>query len=159
MKNVSFRYDEGSFYLKNINFEILKGQTVALVGASGSGKSTIADLIPRFYDISEGNILIDNKDIKEYTVESLRRMMGIVTQETILLNTTISNNISYGSKMIKKDDVVEAAKAANALEFIQELDNGFETIIGERGVKLSGGQKQRIAIARAIYKKSIITHT
>ena len=151
-KNVGFKYDEGSFFLKNINFEILKGQTVALVGASGSGKSTIADLIPRFYDISEGKILIDNKDIKEYTVESLRRMMGIVTQETILLNTTISNNISYGSKMIKKDDVVEAAKAANALEFIQELDSGFDTIIGERGVKLSGGQKQRIAIARAIYK-------
>jgi len=151
-ENVSFRYNEGSFYLKNINFEILKGQTVALVGASGSGKSTIADLIPRFYDISEGKILIDNKDIKEYTVESLRKMMGIVTQETILFNTSISNNISYGSKMIKKDDVVKAAKAANALEFIQELDSGFETIIGERGVKLSGGQKQRIAIARAIYK-------
>ena len=151
-ENVSFRYNEGSFYLKNINFEILKGQTVALVGASGSGKSTIADLIPRFYDISEGKILIDNKDIKEYTVESLRKMMGIVTQETILFNTSISNNISYGSKMIKKDDVVKAAKAANALEFIQELSNGFETIIGERGVKLSGGQKQRIAIARAIYK-------
>ena len=151
-ENVSFRYNQGSFYLKNINFEILKGQTVALVGASGSGKSTIADLIPRFYDISEGKILIDNKDIKEYTVESLRKMMGIVTQETILFNTSISNNISYGSKMIKKDDVVKAAKAANALEFIQELDSGFETIIGERGVKLSGGQKQRIAIARAIYK-------
>ena len=151
-ENVSFKYHEGSFYLKNINFEILKGQTVALVGASGSGKSTIADLIPRFYDISEGKILIDNKDIKEYTVESLRKMMGIVTQETILFNTSISNNISYGSKMIKKDDVVKAAKAANALEFIQELDSGFETIIGERGVKLSGGQKQRIAIARAIYK-------
>ena len=151
-KNVGFKYDEGSFFLKNINFEILKGQTVALVGASGSGKSTIADLIPRFYDISEGKILIDNKDIKEYTVESLRKMMGIVTQETILFNTSISNNISYGSKMIKKDDVVKAAKAANALEFIQELDSGFETIIGERGVKLSGGQKQRIAIARAIYK-------
>ena len=151
-ENVSFKYHEGSFYLKNINFEILKGQTVALVGASGSGKSTIADLIPRFYDISEGKILIDNKDIKEYKIESLRRMMGIVTQETILLNTSISNNISYGSKMIEKDDVVEAARAANALEFIQELSNGFETIIGERGVKLSGGQKQRIAIARAIYK-------
>ncbi len=151
-KNVGFKYDEGSFFLKNINFEILKGQTVALVGASGSGKSTIADLIPRFYDILKGKILIDNKNIKEYKVESLRRMMGIVTQETILLNTSINNNISYGSKMIKKDDIFEAAKAANALEFIQELENGFETIIGERGVKLSGGQKQRIAIARAIYK-------
>ena len=151
-ENVSFKYHEGSFYLKNISFEILKGQTVALVGASGSGKSTIADLIPRFYDISEGKILMDNKDIKEYKIESLRRMMGIVTQETILLNTSISNNISYGSKMIEKDDVVEAARAANALEFIQELSSGFETIIGERGVKLSGGQKQRIAIARAIYK-------
>ena len=151
-KNVGFKYDEGSFFLKNINFEILKGQSVALVGASGSGKSTIADLIPRFYDILKGKILIDNKNIKEYKVESLRRMMGIVTQETILLNTSINNNISYGSKMIKKDDIFEAAKAANALEFIQELENGFETIIGERGVKLSGGQKQRIAIARAIYK-------
>ena len=151
-ENVSFKYHEGSFYLKNINFDILKGQTVALVGASGSGKSTIADLIPRFYDISEGKILIDNKDIKEYKIESLRRMMGIVTQETILLNTSISNNISYGSKIIEKDDIVEAARAANALEFIQELSKGFETIIGERGVKLSGGQKQRIAIARAIYK-------
>ena len=131
-------------------------QTIALVGASGSGKSTIADLIPRFYDIHKGKILIDNKNIKEYKVESLRRMMGIVTQETILLNTSINNNISYGSEMIK-DNIVETAKAANALEFIQELDNGFETIIGERGLNFWWTEAH--CDGESNLQKSIITHT
>tara|TARA_B100001250_G_scaffold404254_1_gene419940 strand:- start:2552 stop:3418 length:867 start_codon:yes stop_codon:yes gene_type:complete len=151
-QDVCFEYDEGSFKLTDINFEMLKGQTIALVGASGAGKSTIADLIPRFFDVSKGKIVIDNKDIREYKINSLRMMMGIVTQETILLNTSIRNNIAYGVEEVSENRIIEAAQAANAVEFIKDLEDGYETIIGERGVKLSGGQKQRIAIARAIYK-------
>ena len=149
--NVNFNYDEGSFELENISFEISKGETVALVGASGSGKSTIADLIPRFFDVSGGKIMVDNKDIKEYRLRSLRGMMGIVTQETILLNTSIWQNIVYGSNFDEKR-LAEAAEGANAVEFIDSLEAKYDTLVGERGVKLSGGQQQRIAIARAIYK-------
>ena len=149
--NVNFNYDEGSFELENISFEIPKGETVALVGASGSGKSTIADLIPRFFDVSGGKIIVDNKDIKEYRLRSLRGMMGIVTQETILLNTSIWQNIVYGSNFDEKR-LAEAAEGANAVEFIDSLEAKYDTLVGERGVKLSGGQQQRIAIARAIYK-------
>ena len=149
--NVNFNYDEGSFELENISFEISKGETVALVGASGSGKSTIADLIPRFFDVSGGKIIVDNKDIKEYRLRSLRGMMGIVTQETILLNTSIWQNIVYGSNFDEKR-LAEAAEGANAVEFIDSLEAKYDTLVGERGVKLSGGQQQRIAIARAIYK-------
>ena len=149
--NVNFDYGEGLFELKDISFTIAKGETVALVGASGSGKSTIADLIPRFFDISRGKIMVDNKDIKDYKLRSLRGMMGIVTQETILLNTSIWQNICYGSNF-NENRLVEASKGANAVEFIDSLENRYDTLVGERGVKLSGGQQQRIAIARAIYK-------
>ena len=149
--NVNFDYGEGSFELKDISFEIAKGETVALVGASGSGKSTIADLIPRFFDISRGKVMVDNKDIKDYKLKSLRGMMGIVTQETILLNTSIWQNICYGSNFNEKR-LVEASEGANVVEFIDSLEDRYDTLVGERGVKLSGGQQQRIAIARAIYK-------
>ena len=149
--NVMFDYGEGSFELKDISFEIAKGETVALVGASGSGKSTIADLIPRFFDISRGKVMVDNKDIKDYKLRSLRGMMGIVTQETILLNTSIWQNICYGSNFNEKR-LVEASEGANVVEFIDSLEDRYDTLVGERGVKLSGGQQQRIAIARAIYK-------
>ena len=149
--NVNFDYGEGSFELKDISFEIARGETVALVGASGSGKSTIADLIPRFFDISRGKVMVDNKDIKDYKLRSLRGMMGIVTQETILLNTSIWQNICYGSNFNEKR-LVEASEGANVVEFIDSLEDRYDTLVGERGVKLSGGQQQRIAIARAIYK-------
>ncbi len=151
-EKVGFSYDSDSFRLSDINFRIPKGKTIALVGSSGSGKSTIADLIPRFFDISEGGIYIDQKDIRQFKINSLRRMMGIVSQETILLDTSISLNITYGSDIINDEKLIEAAKGANAIDFINNLENGFDTIVGERGVKLSGGQRQRIAIARAIYK-------
>ena len=151
-ENVDFDYGEGSFQLNNVSFQACKGETIAFVGASGAGKSTIADLIPRFYDVNEGRIIIDGKDIREYKIDSLRQMMGIVTQETILLNTSIRNNITYGSRGIDEKKLIEAARGANAVEFIDNLEEKYETAIGERGVKLSGGQQQRIAIARAIYK-------
>ena len=151
LNNVNFDYGEGSFELKDISFEIAKGETVALVGASGSGKSTIADLIPRFFDISRGKVMVDNKDIKDYKLRSLRGMMGIVTQETILLDTSIWQNICYGSNFNEKR-LVEASEGANVVEFIDSLEDRYDTLVGERGVKLSGGQQQRIAIARAIYK-------
>ena len=151
-EDVSFNYGEGSFQLININFQMKKGETIAVVGASGAGKSTIADLIPRFYDVSKGKIIIDGKDIRKYRIDSLRKMMGIVTQETILLNSSIRDNITYGSTEIDEKKMLEAANGANASEFIDNLESQYDTIIGERGVKLSGGQQQRIAIARAIYK-------
>jgi len=151
-EDVNFDYGEGSFQLNNISFQIQKGETIALVGASGAGKSTIADLIPRFYDVNKGKIVIDGKDIKDYRIDSLRKMMGIVTQETILLNTSIRNNITYGASDIDEKKLIEAADSANACEFIDDLEHKYDTTIGERGVKLSGGQQQRIAIARAIYK-------
>ena len=151
-EDVNFDYGEGSFQLNNISFQIQKGETIALVGASGAGKSTIADLIPRFYDVNKGKIVIDGKDIKDYRIDSLRKMMGIVTQETILLNTSIRNNITYGASDIDEKKLIEAANSANACEFIDDLEHKYDTTIGERGVKLSGGQQQRIAIARAIYK-------
>ena len=152
IENVSFDYGEGSFQLIDINFKIERGETVAVVGASGAGKSTIADLIPRFYDVSKGKIIIDGKDIREYKIHSLRKMMGIVTQETILLNSSIRDNITYGSNEVDEKKMLEAANGANASEFIDNLEFQYDTIIGERGVKLSGGQQQRMAIARAIYK-------
>ena len=151
--NVSFDYGEESApVLKNVSFSISKGSVVALVGASGAGKSTIADLIPRFYDTTSGYVKIDGEDIREIKLESLRRMMGVVSQEIILFNDTVKQNIAYGQEEIKDSNIISAAKAANAMEFIEELPNGFDTIIGERGVKISGGQKQRLSIARAIIK-------
>ena len=152
IKDVSFKYESEDIVLKNISFEIEKGSAVALVGSSGSGKSTLADLIPRFYDVNQGAIEIDGQDIRHVTLNSLRRLMGIVTQETILFNDTIKANIAYGQKDVDDKQVIAAATAANALEFIEELPEGLNTVIGEKGVKLSGGQRQRLAIARAIMK-------
>lgn len=150
--NVNFKYESNDIVLHDISFEIKKGSIVALVGTSGAGKSTLADLIPRFYDINKGSISIDEQNIQNITLKSLRSMMGIVTQETILFNDSIRANIAYGQQTINDELVLAAAKAANALEFINDLPKGFETVIGEKGVKLSGGQRQRLAIARAIMK-------
>jgi len=152
-KKVHFQYGtEDDRVLDDVSFSIQKGEAIALVGPSGSGKSTIADLIPRFYDVNEGGIFIDGTDVKEVSVKSLRKLMGIVTQETILFNDTVRGNIAYGMDAVPDASVIEAAKAANALEFIEDMPDGFDTFIGERGVKLSGGQRQRIAIARALLK-------
>lgn len=151
--NVSFFYeDKGDKVLDNINFEINKGEIVALVGPSGAGKSTLVDLIPRFYDTLDGSISIDGNNIKEIKLNSLRSLMGIVTQETFLFDDTVKANIAYGIKNISEDVIENAAKASYAHEFIKKLPDGYDTVIGERGVSLSGGQKQRIAIARAIVK-------
>ena len=151
--NVSFSYgDEKDKVLNNINFQINKGEILALVGPSGAGKSTLVDLIPRFYDTLSGSIKIDGKDIKELKINSLRSLMGIVTQETFLFDDSVKANIAYGVENISDEKIKNAAIAANAHEFIKELPDGYNTIIGERGVSLSGGQKQRIAIARAIVK-------
>jgi len=152
-ENVSFSYgDEKDKVLNNINFQINKGEILALVGPSGAGKSTLVDLIPRFYDTLSGSIKIDGKDIKKLKINSLRSLMGIVTQETFLFDDSVKANIAYGVENISDDEIKDAAIAANAHEFIKELPDGYNTIIGERGVSLSGGQKQRIAIARAIVK-------
>ena len=152
INDVSFKYESDDTVLKNISFEIEKGSSVALVGSSGAGKSTLADLIPRFYDVNQGAIEIDGQDIRYVPLNSLRRLMGIVTQETILFNDTVKANIAYGQKDVDDEQVIAAAKAANAFEFIEELPKGLDTVIGEKGVKLSGGQRQRLAIARAIMK-------
>lgn len=148
---VSFAYEKKNV-LKNINLTIKKGKTIALVGPSGGGKSTLADLIPRFYDPSEGQLLIDGKPITEYKIESIRKLMGIVTQESILFNDTIFKNIAFGLPDAKEEEVIKAAKIANAHEFIIKTDKGYQTEIGERGTKLSGGQRQRLSIARAVLK-------
>lgn len=150
-ENVSFNYKNQNIKaLKNINLKVNKGEKIALVGNSGGGKTTFINLIPRFFDVTEGSIKIDDIDIKEYEIESLRRNIGIVPQETFLFAGTVYDNIKYANENATDEEVFEAAKKANAHEFILQLENGYETEIGERGVKLSGGQKQRIAIARAI---------
>ncbi|HET8858783.1 ABC transporter ATP-binding protein [Marivirga sp.] len=150
-KNVSFAYGEEKV-LKNININIQKGQTIALVGPSGGGKSTMADLIPRFYDPVSGEVQIDGVSLKDIKMESLRAKMGIVSQESILFNDTIFNNIAFGKPECTLEEVKQAAKVANAHEFIAQMENGYDSKIGERGTKLSGGQRQRISIARAILK-------
>ena len=150
---VHFEYnDDDERVLDEVSFTINKGEVVAMVGPSGSGKSTIADLIPRFYDVSRGTIRIDGHDIRETTLASIRGNMGIVTQEVILFNDTIRNNIAYAQQNVSEDAIRQAADAANATVFIEDTPNGFNTLIGERGVNLSGGQKQRLAIARALLK-------
>jgi len=154
-RNVSFQYDE-ELILKDINLKVKVGEIIAIVGTSGTGKTTLVNLIPRFYDVTSGAILIDSVDIREGTLKSLRDQIGIVTQEIILFNDTIKNNISYGSMSKSDQEIIAAAKAAYAHEFIIDTPNGYDTIIGERGVKLSGGQKQRIAIARALLKNAPI---
>ena len=155
-KNVTFNYDGTESILKDISFMMKKGTVTALVGASGSGKSTVADLIPRFYDVASGAIEIDGTDIRDLNIKSMRKMMGIVSQETILFNDSIGANIKYGLQSVTDDQLYEAAKNANAYDFIIDQPNGFDTIIGEKGVRLSGGQRQRIAIARAILKNPSI---
>ena len=154
-KNVSFSYrvnNNSEPVLKNINLTINKGKTIALVGASGGGKSTMADLLPRFYDVTSGDISIDSHSIKDIKLIDLRHLMGIVTQESILFNDTVFNNIAFGMENVKEEDVLHAAKIANAHDFILEMENGYQTNIGDRGLKLSGGQRQRLSIARAILK-------
>ncbi len=152
--NVSFSYKKGDdgYVLKNINLTIPKGKTIALVGQSGSGKTTLADMIPRFYDTDLGEIKIDGISLKDLEIESLRKQIGVVTQESILFNDTIENNIAFGLDSIDKNKIIEAAKVANAHEFILQQPDGYQTNIGDRGGKLSGGQRQRISIARAILK-------
>ena len=150
--NVTFSYKEGQAALSNVSLTAEPGQMIALVGPSGSGKSTIANLIPRFYDIDSGSISIDGYDVREVTTDSLREQIGLVPQETMLFSTTVMENIRYGRLDATDEEIIEASKAANADEFIQELPDGYNTKIGERGLNLSGGQRQRLAIARAILK-------
>jgi len=150
--DVSFKYPTSDIVLKDIDLSIKKGEAIAFVGPSGGGKSTMMDLLLRFYDPTKGAIIIDNIDMRDYKIDNIRNLMGTVTQEVILFDDSVAHNISYGRLDASKEDVIQAAKAANAHDFIVEMEHGYETIIGERGVKLSGGQKQRIAIARAILK-------
>lgn len=150
--NVSFSYNDKTEVLKDINLTIYKGQTIALVGPSGSGKTTFCSLIPRFYEVNDGSITIDGIDIRDVTLESLRRNIGMVQQDVYMFSGTVEENILYGKPDAAKEEVINAAKLANAHDFIMELENGYDTFVGERGAKLSGGQKQRISIARAFLK-------
>jgi subfamily B ATP-binding cassette protein MsbA len=155
-KNISFCYNEEEPILSNINLSVPAGQALAIVGPSGGGKTTLTNLIPRFLDLKEGSIVIDGKDIRDVTVASLRNQIAMVTQQTILFNDTVRNNIAYGDQEAPEQKIHEAAKAAYAYDFIQGLPHGFDTMIGEGGARLSGGQRQRIAIARAILKNAPI---
>ncbi|MBQ8222971.1 MAG: ABC transporter ATP-binding protein [Bacteroidales bacterium] len=148
---VFFRYGKDDV-LKDINLTVAKGKMVALVGESGGGKSTMVDLLPRFYDVCEGNITVDGVDIRDYKINDLRGLMGIVSQESILFNDTVHNNIAFGMQDATREEVIEAAKIANAHDFIMQLENGYDTFIGDRGMNLSGGQRQRLSIARAVLK-------
>lgn len=154
-QNVSFQYED-NIVLQDINIKVRVGEIIAFAGSSGVGKTTLVNLIPRFYDTTHGSIKIDGTDIKKVTLHSLRKQIGMVTQDVILFNDTIKNNISYGRKDATEEDIIEAAKAAYAHEFIMEMPMKYDAVIGERGIKLSGGQRQRIAIARAILKNSPI---
>jgi len=153
---VNFSYNEQEPVLKDINFEVKYGEVVAVVGPSGAGKSTLFDLLPRFYDPQQGRVLIDGNDIRDLTLSSLRSLMGIVTQETYLFNDKIFNNIAYGLNGIAREKVIEAARMANAHDFINQFEKGYDTVVGNRGMMLSGGQRQRIAIARALLKDPLI---
>ncbi len=155
LKNVGFSYANENV-LHHINLTVPKGKMIALVGESGAGKSTLADLIPRFYDVTEGAILLDNTDLREYKIHDLRSLMAIVSQEAILFNDTVLNNITFGNTHVNREAAIAAAKAANAHQFISELEQGYDTSIGDRGMRLSGGQRQRLTIARAIYKNAPI---
>ena len=151
-RGVDFHYAPGNPVLRNINLSVAKGKTIALVGQSGSGKSTLVDLVPRFHDVTGGSITIDGRDIRDISIRDLRSLIGNVNQEAILFNDTIFNNISFGVEGATMEQVIEAAKIANAHEFIMESEQGYDTIIGDRGCRLSGGQRQRLSIARAILK-------
>ena len=152
-ENVSFHYDDSDeLILESLNITVEKGKVLAIVGSSGAGKTTMVDLIPRFYDPTSGRIILDGTDLKEVRIEDIRKLMGIVTQETILFNETVRSNISYGIEKCSEEKIIAAAKAANAHNFVLELPNGYDTIIGEKGTKLSGGQRQRLSIARALLK-------
>jgi ATP-binding cassette, subfamily B, bacterial MsbA len=159
-ENVCFSYendgDEAREILTNINLEVKAGEILAIVGSSGAGKSTLVHLIPRFFDVTSGTILIDGRDVRDTTLASLRAQIGVVTQETVLFNDTLRNNIAYGQPSVSQNQVEAAARAALAHDFIMELPSGYDTMIGERGVRLSGGERQRIAIARAILKNAPI---
>lgn len=155
--NVTFSYDQDrEAVLKNIQLEIKSGETIALVGMSGGGKSSLISLIPRFYDVTAGSILLDGMDIKDYNLHSLRDQIGMVLQDNILFSDSVKENILMGNPQATDEEVIAAAQAANAHEFIMELSSGYDTPIGERGVKLSGGQKQRVAIARVFLKNPAI---
>ena len=148
---MSFAYED-AVILDNINFRVEKGKTIALVGSSGAGKSTLADLVPRFHDVTGGEVQIDGKNIKDYALQSVRSQLSIVTQEPILFNDTIANNIKLGKPDATDEEVVNAAKVANAHQFIVNKEDGYNTNIGDRGNKLSGGERQRVTIARAVLK-------
>jgi len=154
-QKVTFKYDE-EIILKDISFQVKVGEVIALVGMSGAGKTSLVNLLPRFYDVEKGQILIDDHDIRKVTLKSIREQIGLVTQQTILFNDTVRNNIAYGSPNCSEREIMEAARAANAHEFIQRLPQAYDTIIGEQGVKLSGGERQRISIARALLKNAPI---
>jgi len=151
--NVSFGYISDNKILKDISFRIPAGKTMAILGTTGSGKSTIINLIPRFYEVNEGKIKIDGRDIKQYQIKDLRKNIGIVSQDTYLFNKTIAENIAYGKENADKKEIIDAAKVANLHEFIKNLPDGYDSIVGERGARLSGGQKQRLSIARALITK------
>jgi len=152
--HVGFEYEDGVPLLQDVNLRIAKGEVVAIVGSSGAGKTTLANLIPRFFDVARGRILFDGHDVRDVKLSSLRGQIALVTQETILFNDTVFNNICYGRADLNRPEVLEAAQAALAHDFIMEMPQGYETVIGERGQRLSGGQRQRIAIARALYKNA-----
>ncbi len=156
LKNVGFSYEPGQPVLEEIDLRIRRGEVLAIVGPSGGGKSTLANLIPRFYDVTSGSLCIDGHDIREVTLHSLRGQIALVTQQTILFNDTVRNNIAYGRLDCPMEEIIEAARAAHALDFINELPQGFDTMVGEAGTRLSGGQQQRISIARALLKDAPI---
>ena len=151
-KDIDFSYDKEMPVLKGVNIRIPKGKILAIVGLSGAGKSTLVSLLPRFYDPCKGSVLIDGKDVRDFSIVSLRSEIGIVTQETILFNDTVANNIAFGVLKARTEKVIEAAKAANAHNFIMKMPDGYQTFIGDRGLRLSGGEKQRLALARALFK-------
>ncbi|MFC1666979.1 ABC transporter ATP-binding protein [Candidatus Omnitrophota bacterium] len=151
-KDIDFSYNKGSLVLKDINVRLSKGKILAIVGLSGAGKSTIVSLLPRFYDPDKGSVLVDGRDIRGFSIASLRDQIGIVMQETILFNDSLRNNIAFGKPNARIEDIIKAAKAANAHDFIMKMPNAYDTFIGDRGMRLSGGEKQRIAIARALFK-------
>lgn len=151
-EDIDFSYDSKSPVLQDINIRLSKGRIMAIVGLSGAGKTTLVNLLPRFYDPKKGRVLIDGKDVRDISISSLRGHIGIVTQETILFNDSVRNNIAFGNSDAKTEDIIKAARAANAHEFIMKMPQGYDTFIGDRGIRLSGGEKQRIAIARALFK-------